>query len=90
MEKAFAKIKGSYEATENVNIWDAFLALTGGPGMTYVIDHFKPDIRRGKAMAGERFDKFWKIMDEANKKGWVAVLSSPKMPKSEESKDEES
>ena len=80
IEKAWAKICGSYEASENGHVKDAFLALAGGPGKTFKLQDFKPDLKRGAGASHERFDLFWRMLDEANKKGWVTTATTPKMP----------
>ena len=59
---------------------DAFKALAGGPGITFKMEDFKPDLKRGAGASHERFDVFWKMLDEANKKGWVTTCTTPKMP----------
>lgn len=91
VEKAWAKVCGSYEATELTSIEEAFEVLAGGPTQTYDIDHYKQDIRRVGEAREERLDKLWKVLDEANRKGWVTTLTSGKMPaKSDIVRDEES
>lgn len=84
VEKAWAKVCGSYEATELTTIQEAFEALAGGPTNSYTIDHYKGDIRRQGKAKEERLDKLWRIFDEANRKGWVTTVSSPKIPDSQD------
>lgn len=91
VEKAWAKVCGSYEATELTAIVEAFEVLAGGPTQTYDINHYKQDIRRVGEAREERLDKLWKVLDEANRKGWVTTLTSGQMPtKSDIVRDEES
>ena len=81
VEKAWAKVCGSYEATELTSIEEAFEVLAGGPTQTYDIEHYKGDIRRAGAAREERLDKLWHVIDEGNRKGWVTTVSSVPMPK---------
>jgi hypothetical protein len=80
IEKAYAKICGSYESSEKGHVKDAFQALAGGPGITFHMDDFKPDLKRGAGASCERFDVFWKLLNEANKKGWVTTCTTPPAP----------
>jgi hypothetical protein len=90
IEKAFAKICGSYEMTERIKVAECFLFLTGGPTMTYKVETFHMDIRRGKQLERERFDKFYQLLSEACKKQWIVTGSTPELPKEHKNKDEES
>lgn len=81
VEKALAKICGSYEQTEHIKVSDCFYLLAGGPTMTYNISEFKMDIRRGRKLEAERFDKFYELINEAAKKNWVVTGSTAPMPK---------
>lgn len=89
IEKAFAKVVGSYEMTERIKVAECFLFLTGGPTMTYDISTFRMDIRRGKQLERERFDKFYQLIAEAAKKQWIVTGSTPDLPKELQGKDEE-
>ena len=80
VEKAWAKVCGSYEATELASVEEAFEVLAGGPTQTYDISHYKGDVRRVGEAREERIDKLWKVLDEANRKGWVTTVTSPAMP----------
>jgi calpain-15 len=90
IEKAVAKICGSYEASEGLHIEDAFQLLAGGPNITYPLKDFKMDIRRGKILGNERFDKFYKLLNEASKRKWVVTASTPVLPDEFSSQSEES
>lgn len=80
VEKAWAKVSGSYEAMENGHdVETATLAITGGPLHSYQLAMFRNDIRRGGKDKDERIDKLWKILDEANSKGWVVTATSPQL-----------
>ena len=46
VEKAWAKVCGSYEAAEGGHVEEAFCALAGGPSHTSPIETFIHDIRR--------------------------------------------
>ena len=82
VEKAWAKVCGSYEASERGHVADAFHFLAGGPGHTYRLQDFKSDIKRGPRKSDERFDKFWRLLEEANLKGWVTTATTSPMPDS--------
>lgn len=90
IEKVWAKICGSYEASEGYSVSDAFRFLAGGPSTEFQIADFRTDIKRGPGVSVERFDKFWQMVDEANKKGWVCCFSTGPMPKEADLNDEES
>ena len=89
LEKAFAKICGSYENTANIRAKECMLFLTGGPTMTYDVSSFHMDIRRGKQLEHERFDKFYQLIQEATKKQWIITGSTPDFPDDLKNKDEE-
>lgn len=74
VEKAWAKVCGSYEATEHTTVEDAFEVLAGGPTQTYDVEHYKLDIRRAGNAREERVDKLWKVLHEGNLKGWVTTV----------------
>jgi hypothetical protein len=80
VEKALAKLCGCYEQTEHLLVSDTFYALAGGPTTTYNISEFQLDIRRGKKLEEERFDKFYQLINEASKKEWVVTGTTPKLP----------
>ena len=80
VEKAWAKVCGSYEAAEGGHVDAAILALSGGPTKTYRLTDYLRDIRRVGAAKEERLDKLWATLDEANKKGWVTTASTPQLP----------
>ena len=44
--------------------------------MNYNIEDYTKDITRADFME-ERVDKLWKVIDTANKKGWVTTASTP-------------
>jgi hypothetical protein len=73
LEKAIAKIHGSYEAIEDISAEDSFQYIVGGPSLTYQISEYKVDIARGDSKE-ERLDKLWNLIDFANKKGWVITV----------------
>jgi hypothetical protein len=79
IEKAIAKICGSYEAMENQSVEHGFDLICGGPSINYQISDFLKNITRAD-YANERVDKFWKIIDTANKKGWVTTCSTEEIP----------
>lgn len=89
LEKAFAKICGSYENTANMKAAECMLFLTGGPAITYKVSTFHMDIRRGKQLENERFDKFYQLLNEATKKQWIVTGSTPDYPDELKGKDEE-
>ena len=80
VEKAWAKVCGSYEAAEGGHVEEAFCALAGGPSHTYPIEAFTKDLRRSSSEQGERLDKLWKLLDGANRKGWVTTATTPPLP----------
>lgn len=47
--------------------------------MNYNIEDYMKDITRADFME-ERVDKLWKVIDTANKKGWVTTASTPQIP----------
>lgn len=90
IEKAWAKVAGSYEQGEKGHVEDVFQFLAGGPQITYPIADYRVDINRGPIHAKERVDKLWKIINEANQKGWIVTATTPVMPEEAELGDEES
>jgi hypothetical protein len=79
IEKAIAKICGSYEAMENQSVDHGFDLICGGPSVDYKISDFLKNITRADYM-NERVDKFWQIIIGANKKGWVTTASTCPIP----------
>lgn len=75
LEKAIAKVCGSYEAMENQSVEHGFDLVCGGPSVNYKVDDYLKDITRADYME-ERVDKLWKVIDNANKKGWVTTAST--------------
>jgi hypothetical protein len=80
LEKAIAKVFGSYEAMENKSVEKGFNILAGGPSVNYLLHDFEKDIARAGELKEERIDKLWDIINKANKLGWVTTLESPKIP----------
>ena len=77
LEKAIAKVLGSYEAMENKSVEKGFNILAGGPTVNYLLHDFEKDIARAGELKEERIDKLWDIINKANKVGWVTTLESP-------------
>lgn len=80
LEKAIAKVYGSYEAMENKSVEKGFNLLAGGPSVNFKMHDFKKDISRAGELKNERVDKLWEIVNKANKQGWVTTLQSPQIP----------
>ena len=64
LEKAIAKVYGSYEAMENKSVEKGFNILAGGPSVFYKLKDFVKDITRAGELKEERIDKLWEIIDK--------------------------
>lgn len=80
VEKAWAKVCGSYEASEKSHVTDVFFLLSGSPSQEYNTIDYKMDVARGPYLKDERLDKLFQVMQEANKKGWVMTATTLALP----------
>ena len=65
IEKAYAKMKGSYSVVDSKHATTALRAITGAPVFTYVF-----------AGSNMNTDNVYNLLSEASHKKWVASLST--------------
>ena len=62
IQKAYAKMCGSYEAMENQEPQQPYQILVGGPCEDHLIGDYHHDINRGESQA-EKLDKMYQMLE---------------------------